>query len=121
MTPVDDRATRVAEWKRLTEQVLPALAKQHRWPLRLDHCFKRVCLDFAYDDVWYDHVQKPAERHMSDEALQGSIACANEIVEQGVPLLRLRNEASLRVRALARIRTASAKKKETQESLNLGD
>lgn len=39
MTPSNERTTQVAEWKRLTEQVLPALAKQHGWPLRLDHCF----------------------------------------------------------------------------------
>lgn len=59
-----DRKAAVAEWKHLTEQVLPALAQQYRWPLRLDHCFKRVCLDYAFHDVWYRHLKKPAERNI---------------------------------------------------------
>ncbi|MGI4756462.1 MAG: hypothetical protein ACRYGF_06390 [Janthinobacterium lividum] len=92
------REAEVAEWKRLTEKVLPALAKQHRWPLQLDHCFKRVCLDFAFQDVWYRHVQKPAERHMGADALARAIGCALEIVHCGESLLRERNEESLRYR-----------------------
>ena len=94
----DERPARVAEWKRLTEQVLPALAKQHRWPLRLDHCFKRVCLDFAFGDAWFRHLPRPAERNIGEELLQRAIKCAQDIEREGAPILRLRNEESLRYR-----------------------
>lgn len=33
------RTDREAEWLRLTREVLPALARERGWPVRLDHCF----------------------------------------------------------------------------------
>lgn len=93
-----DRSAAIAEWKHLTEQVLPALARQHRWPLRLDHCFKRVCLDYAFADVWYRHLKKPAERYIHGEPLQRALQCARDIAQKGTPLLRIRNAESLRYR-----------------------
>lgn len=85
----------VARFKHLTEVELPARAKAEHWPLRLDHCFKRVCLDYAFGDVWYKHLPKPAEKHLEGEPLRRAVACAEEILAGGVPLLRERNEASL--------------------------
>ncbi len=102
------RADAIAEWKRLTEDVLPAMAQQHRWPLRLDHCFKRVCLDYAYRDVWYRHLKKPAERHIDGEALQCALACARSIAISGEALLRQRNDESLRYRGKGRYAPAEA-------------
>ena len=92
----------VAEWKRLTEQVLPLLAKQHGWSLRLDHCFKRVCLDFAFGDVWYRHVSKPAERHIDARALERAVTCARDLVNEGQALLRVRDAESLHYRGKGR-------------------
>ena len=88
----------IAEWKHLTEAVLPALAKEQHWPLRMDHCFKRVCLDYAFQDLWYRHLKKPAERHLAGEALERALSCAREIARDGEPLLRVRNAESLRYR-----------------------
>lgn len=96
------RDAQIAEWKQLTEQVLPALAKQNHWPLQLDHCFKRVCLDFAFKDVWYRHVRKPAERHIDGDAVERALQCARDIAQQGEPLLRVRNDESLRYRRRGR-------------------
>ncbi len=105
MSDDSNRATQIAEWKRLTEQVLPALAAEHRWPLRLDHCFKRVCLDHTFGDVWYRHVKKPAELHIEGEALERALLCARELAEQGEPLLRERNDSSLRFRSKGRYKS----------------
>ena len=98
MNADETRTQQVAEWKQLTERFLPAMARERRWPLRLDHCFKRVPLDHAFEDVWYRHLPKPAERHLEGEALERALACAREIAEEGEPLLRQRNEESLRYR-----------------------
>ncbi len=88
-------AERIARFKQLTEVRLPALASEQHWPIRLDHCFKRICLDAAFEDVWYDHLKRPAERHLAGEALSRAVAAAERIAAEGPPVLRVLNLASL--------------------------
>ena len=107
-TAESPRSAQIARWKELTERTLPALAREHRWPLRLDHCFKRVCLDWAFGDVWYRHVPKPAERHIDGEPLAAALRCAEELAAHGEPLLRERNAASLRWRGKGAFQDSNA-------------
>ena len=95
---MDQREIGVARFKELTEVVLPGIARAGRWPIHLDHCFKRICLDHAFEDVWYRHLPKPAERHLSGAALERAVACAEALARDGRPLLEERNAASLRYR-----------------------
>lgn len=88
--------------KALTEQVLPALARERGWPIRLDHCFKRICFDAAFEDVWYRHVKRPAERHLAGEALERALQCAEELATGDRALLELRNHESLHWRGKLR-------------------
>ena len=88
----------VARWKQLTEHILPARAREHHWPIRLDHCFKRTCLDHAFGDVWYAHLPRPAERYLHGEALARAVACAEALAAGDRPLLDRRNAESLRYR-----------------------
>ena len=97
------REEMVARFKELTERVLPELAREQGWPLRLDHCFKRVCLDYACGDVWYKHVARPAERHLEGEALERAVRCAEELVAGNRALLGERNEMSLRWRGKSKV------------------
>ena len=85
----------IAHFKYLTEVALPERARVERWPLRLDHCFKRVCLDHAFGGEWYRFIAKPAERNPQGEALLRAVQCAEEILQQGRPLLDTRNRQSL--------------------------
>ena len=94
--------TQIALFKHLTETVLPSLAREHRWPIRLDHCFKRICLDHAFEDTWYNHCQRPAERHIAPEPLARAIACARKIAAEGLPTLNRLNLASLTFRGKLR-------------------
>ncbi len=82
-------------FKALTEEQLPERAREECWPLRLDHCFKRVCLDWACGDCWYRHIRRPAERHMDDAVLSRAVRCAEELLEGDLSLLKERNRASL--------------------------
>lgn len=91
-----DRAAQIARFKQLTEQVLPLRARQLHWPLRLDHCFKRVCLDGAFGDVWYKHVAKPAERHLRGEPLARALLLAEQLAAGDASLLAVLNRDSLR-------------------------
>jgi len=100
MTPTEGtgRADLVLRFKSLTERELPAQARAQRWPLRLDHCFKRVCLDWACGGCWYRHIGRPAERHANSELLKRGVLCADEILAGGRVVLAERDAASLRWR-----------------------
>jgi len=69
----------MARWLELTRRILPAMAAEHRWPIRLDHCFMRVCLDEALDAPWPQAVRRPALRHMNDDQLAAAVRVAEGI------------------------------------------
>lgn len=98
----DEREQRIARLKELTERTLPMRARELDWPIRLDHCFKRICFDAAFDDVWYRHVPRPAEKHLAGEALTKALRCAEELVTGDRALLDVRNRDSLRWRGKLR-------------------
>jgi hypothetical protein len=99
--PADpDRAALLARWLDLTRRVLPGMAAAQRWPIRLDHCFMRVCLDAAFGRPWHEAVRRPAVRHMTETDLARAIAVAERIA--AVPsLLSGLNAESLRLRGKA--------------------
>ena len=93
------RIDQIAHFKHLTEVTLPALAREHRWPIRLDHCFKRICLDAALRRrLRTTHLPRPAERHLEGEPLARAVLCAESIAAEGLPTLTLRNAESLHFR-----------------------
>lgn len=94
----EQRYGALLRFKHLTETALPVRAREEHWPIRLDHCFKRICLDHAFGDVWYRHLRKPAERHLAGEALDRAVQCAEDLLREGLTLLTERNLASLRYR-----------------------
>ena len=97
-----ERERLVAHWLNLTRGVLPGMAAAHRWPIRLDHCFMRVCLDNALRRPWHETVRRPAIRHLDLAQLQGAIAVAEGIVADPARLPAL-NQASLEWRRASRI------------------
>lgn len=101
MSESPHRAALVQRFKSLTEVELPLRAREERWALRLDHCFKRVCLDWACGDCWYRHIKRPAERHIAVDSLESAVRCAEEILGGGSVVLKERNAASLRWRGKA--------------------
>ena len=77
--PPTAREAAQARWLHLTRIVLPALSARHRWPIRNDHCFMRVCLDLAIGEPWHRRVARPAIRHLSDGQLAAAILVAERI------------------------------------------
>ena len=73
------------------------MAAAEGWPIRLDHCFMRVCLDHALGDRWDRMVRRPAIRHLSDDQLEAAIACAERLLHHPDTLPAL-NRASLALR-----------------------
>ena len=84
----------------LTRRILPSMAAAENWPIRLDHCFMRVCLDTAIGTRWDRVVRRPAIRHLSDAQLAHAVAVAERIAADPASLGPL-NAASLRLRRQA--------------------
>ena len=93
----------VGRWLALTREVLPGMAAAQGWPISLDHCFMRVCLDHALGRPWHQAVRRPAVRHLDEGQLRAAIAVAEGIVADPARLRPL-NEASLAWRRAARRR-----------------
>merc|ERR1711918_286365 len=92
------RAACEAEYLRLMKKVLPELAKKHKWPIRLDHCFMRVALDNAFGACWYEHLDRkkgPAIRQISDTALQAALSHARAMASDvdGVVVAKFDNNS----------------------------
>lgn len=96
----------------LTTEVLPAQATA-AWPVQDDHCFQRIVLDTLFDDVWYEHVDSPAYRHLSRQQLERAIALARSMVSDP-PRVRELDQRSLAHRRAAE-RTVPA---DTQRTLD---
>ena len=73
------------------------MAAAQRWPIRLDHCFMRVCLDAALGQRWDSVIARPAIRHLTDAQLGRAVAVAEAIVRDPASLPAL-NRASLACR-----------------------
>ena len=84
----------VARWLDLTRGSLPA-ASGPGWPIRLDHCFMRVCLDNAVGRRWDEAVRPPAIRNMPTSALRQAIEVAESILDDParLPALNARSLA----------------------------
>ena len=93
----------LARWLELTRAVLPGMAAGHGWPIHLDHCFMRVCLDAALGSPWTAAVGRPAVRHMTDAQLAAAVAVAEGVAAEPGTLPGL-NAASLAGRRAARAR-----------------
>lgn len=106
----DQQCSRVAlleRWRCLMHEILPKLAKVHRWPISQNHCFMRVCLDTSLGAPWHTIVKRPASRHMTDHQLRQAIAVSEQIVKSPHLLFEL-NHRSIEQRKLFRFNTASA-------------
>ena len=72
----------VRRYQHLTKTIMPELArsKQTEWPVRNDHCFQRIVLDTICNCVWYDHIARPAYKHLSvSQALRAVQLCEDII------------------------------------------
>ena len=93
------RADLLSRWRLLTRQTLPGMAVAQNWPIRLDHCFMRVCLDIAIGQRWDAVVRPPAVAHLSEAQLARAVDVAAAIVREPARLPAL-NHRSLQMRGV---------------------
>ena len=92
----DARAQAIERYLHLTRTVMPALAQttMAAWPVRNDHCFQRIILDAVCGGVWYDHITRPATKHLTLEQTHRAVQLCEDIVA-GTADLAVMNRQSL--------------------------
>lgn len=87
----------IARYLSLTRDVLPRMAREpgRRWPVREDHCFQRIVLDHVAGGVWYDHIARPAYKHLTDQQARTAVALAENIAEGRADLAAMNRQSLL--------------------------
>lgn len=91
-----DLTNAVRRYQHLTGTVMPELARSEKteWPVRNDHCFQRIVLDAICEGVWYDHIARPAYKHLNDAQVLRAVELCEDIISGRVDLANL-NQKSL--------------------------
>ncbi|MEL6451633.1 MAG: hypothetical protein AAFQ19_10255 [Pseudomonadota bacterium] len=94
----------IARYRHLTGTVLPDMAQTApgAWPVRFDHCFQRIVLDAVCGGVWYDHIARPAYRHLTYAQAADAVALSEALIAGRADITAL-NQASLRHRAARQV------------------
>lgn len=56
-----------SRYKHLLNKILPASFTK---PVRYNHCFNRIVLDWLFQDVWYDHLNRSKTAISQLDAIQ---------------------------------------------------
>lgn len=85
-----------ATYKELLNRLLP---EKYTYPVRYNHCFNRIVLDWLFNDCWYHHLdkKKTAISQLNDQQLQSAITRMQQWLSDQQILIE-DNERSLRYR-----------------------
>ena len=92
----EENDTLIATYMHLTKEVLPSMARndQTDWPVSKDHCFQRIVLDDVCCGVWYDHLDRPACKHLTNDQVKRAVELCQNIADGQADLKQL-NQQSL--------------------------
>ena len=87
----------VSYYIEMTKETMPQLASstQNNWPIRNDHCFQRIILDTLCGGIWYDHLPRPAYKHLSHKQALQAVNLCNDIIAGTVDLVALNRQSLL--------------------------
>ena len=91
----DPDADPVARYLHLTREEMPRLARQggRGWPVVNDHCFQRIVLDAICGGVWYDHLGRPAYKHLTKDQARAAVALCEDIIAGRADLTALNHQS----------------------------
>ncbi|WP_345954054.1 hypothetical protein [Mucilaginibacter sp. PAMB04168] len=91
-----DRVSAIGRYKQLLNETLPATFTE---PVQYNHCFNRIVLDWLFQDVWYNHLDKSktAISQLSQTHLQKMVERMEQWLKQP-ELLLSDNQQSLKWR-----------------------
>ncbi|MDB9528913.1 hypothetical protein PN498_23170 [Oscillatoria sp. CS-180] len=85
------------QYLNLVNRQLPAAAQKGGYPVRFNHCFARIILDNICGCEWYQVIEKPAYKNMTEEQLQQAIALGKTFLVDPQACVEA-NQTSLRYR-----------------------
>lgn len=102
--PQTNHLADVEQYLHLTRTVMPALAQTSKphWPVRNDHCFQRIVLDTICGGVWYDHIARPAYKHLGPAQAKRAVQLCDQIIAETADLKAL-NRQSLEWRGKSKV------------------
>lgn len=65
-----------------TTKVMPQMAgkPEIQWPVQNDHCFQRIILDAVCNGIWYDYLERPAYKNLTQDQAFRAVQLCKEIV-----------------------------------------
>jgi hypothetical protein len=93
--PYPRTADLVSRYMTLTKEVMPTLARTSHahWPVRNDHCFQRIVLDAVCSGIWYDHIPRPAYKHLTREQAAQAVVLCDDIISGDANLAQLNRQS----------------------------
>lgn len=82
----------------LTNVVLPSISLERGFPVTLNHCHQRICLDTLFQGCWYEFLvvgKIPAYRQLDVDQLQQLVDIAQSLVDGDLKHINLLNQQSL--------------------------
>jgi hypothetical protein len=87
----EEKDTLIATYMHLTKEVLPSLARSDRtdWPVSEDHCFQRIVFYTIFSGVWYEHLDHPAYKHLTNDQAKRAVELCQNIADGQADLKQL--------------------------------
>ena len=96
---IQDSQLKADTISRLADEVLPALARadSEDYPVRFDHCFRRIAYDYAVGQKWDEVIESPFYKNASGAQLRRAVQALETMIRQPEKADEL-NEQSLSYR-----------------------
>ena len=80
---------------KFTKEVMPSMAidKQLNQPVKYDHFFQRIVLDNICNGCWYNHLKRPAYKHLSKNQALKAVKLCEEIISGNADLHALNSQS----------------------------
>ena len=87
----------IKRYIKLTKEVMPMMArdKVFQWPVKDDHCFQRIVLDTICNGSWYDHLGRPAYKHLNKNQALKAVQLCEDIIAGRADLNALNRQSLL--------------------------
>lgn len=85
----------VSRYMVLTKEVMPRMAREGSVsrPVVNDHCFQRIVLDNVCGGPWFEHLARPAYKHLFKDQAVHAINLCEAIIANRVDLYELNNKS----------------------------
>ena len=80
--PQCNLAELITLYRDFTTKVMPQMARKPeiQWPVQNDHCFQRIILDAVCNGIWYDYLERPAYKNLTQDQAFRAVQLCEEIV-----------------------------------------